>query len=100
MWRGTTPTHTFTFPTDVDLESMSVIFISYAQDGTVVVEKEKDDLEIVGNQIRLGLSQADTLKFRPGAVKIQLRAKAADGRAVASNIISTTTREILKDGEI
>lgn len=26
MWRGTTPTHTFTFPTDVDLESMSVIF--------------------------------------------------------------------------
>jgi len=100
MWRGTTPTHTFTFPADVDLESMSVIYISYAQDGAVVVEKEKSELEIIGNQIRFSLTQADTLKFRPGTVKIQLRAKTSDGRAVASNIISTTTREILKDGEI
>lgn len=76
------------------------MIISYAQDGAVVVEKNKSDLQIVGNQIRLTLSQAETLKFRPGAVKIQLRAKTDDGRAVASNIIATTTREILKDGEI
>ncbi|MDY4000003.1 MAG: hypothetical protein SOY73_13105 [Blautia sp.] len=100
MWRGTTPIHTFTFPTDVDLESMSVIFISYTQDGRVVVEKGKDDLEVVGNQIRIYLTQEDTLKFAPGTVKIQLRSRTYDGRAVASNIISTTVKDILKDGEI
>ncbi len=100
MWRGTTPTHTFTLPSDVPVQDFTDIYITYSQDGTPVVEKTGDELTVEGSRIRLTFSQADTLLFKPGQVKIQLRAKTADGKAVASNIISTTAKEVLKDGEI
>ena len=47
-----------------------------------------------------GGMEADTLCFSPGPVKIQIRARLRDGNAVASDIISTTALEVLKDGEI
>ena len=53
-----------------------------------------------GSGFRLFFSQADTLCFSPGPVKIQIRARLRDGNAVASDIISTTALEVLKDGEI
>lgn len=37
MYRGTTPTNVFR--TDVDLENASVLFVSYKQNGKVVLEK-------------------------------------------------------------
>ena len=100
MWRGTTPTHTFTLPEGMKREDFAVLFISYAQNGEVVVEKEIDDLLFDGSIIKVVFTQTDTLKFEPGPVKIQLRGRMLDGQAVASNHISTTAKEILKDGEI
>ena len=100
MWRGTTPTHTFTLPDGIRAEDFTVIFITYSQNGTPVLEKEKADMTLEDNIIRLTFSQADSLLFDAGPVKIQLRAKTADGQAVASEIVSTTAKEILKDGEI
>lgn len=100
MWRGTTPTHTFTLPEGIKKEDFAVLFISYAQNGEVVVEKTGKDLTFEGNTIKVVFSQSDTLKFDAGPVKIQLRGRMLDGQAVASNHISTTAKEILKDGEI
>ena len=100
MWRGTTPIHTFTLPEGVGLDDFDVVYVTYAQGGRTVLEKNKDELESVQNGFRLIFSQSDTLCFSPGPVKIQIRAKLHDGRAVASDIISTTALEILKDGEI
>lgn len=100
MWRGTTPTHTFTLPEGIRAEDYTVIYITYSQNGSPVLEKTKVDMMISGNVIRLTFSQADSLLFGAGPVKIQLRAKTAGGLAVASEIVSTTAKEILKDGEI
>ena len=100
MWRGTTPTHTFTLPEGIRAEDYTVIYITYSQNGSPVLEKTKADMMISGNVIRLTFSQADSLLFGAGPVKIQLRAKTAGGLAVASEIVSTTAKEILKDGEI
>ena len=100
MWRGTTPTYTFTLPDGVNLEDFSSVYLTFAQNGHTVLEKTKDELEAADGGFRLLFSQADTLSFSPGPVKIQLRARLPDGTAVASNVISTTAQEVLKDGEI
>ena len=100
MWRGTTPTHTFTLPEGIRAADFVSIYITYSQNGSPVLEKTKADMSFEENVIRLTFSQADSLLFDAGPVKIQLRAKTASGQAVASDIVSTTAKEILKDGEI
>ena len=100
MWRGTTPTYNFTLPDGVRLEDFSTVYLTFAQNGHNVLEKTKDELESTDDGFRLLFSQADTLCFSPGPVKIQIRARLRDGNAVASDIISTTALEVLKDGEI
>ena len=100
MWRGTTPTYNFTLPEGIGLEDFSTVYLTFAQNGHNVLEKTKDELESTDDGFRLLFSQADTLCFSPGPVKIQIRARLRDGNAVASDIISTTALEVLKDGEI
>lgn len=97
MRRGTTPTNTFLL--DVDL-SGATIFVTYEQGGVNVLEKTGADLTVAPDSIAVKLTQADTLKFKPGNVNIQIRYVDAFGTADASNIITTTAERILKDGEI
>ena len=97
--RGTTPTHRFN--TDIDLTQAEVLYVTYKQGSEIVLEKEKADIDIESDHIEFKLTQEDTLKFNSkGTVSIQIRARFADGTAVASNIISSGAKEILKDGEI
>lgn len=97
MRRGSTPTNTF----DVDLDLRNAtVFISYEQDGAIVVEKTGEDLTIGESQISLSLTQEETLKFHPGKVFIQIRYVFPNGAADASDIIQTTFERIIKDGVI
>lgn len=97
MRRGSTPTNTF----DVDLDLRNAtVFISYEQDGAIVVEKTGEDLMIGESQIALSLTQEETLKFHPGKVFIQIRYVFPNGAADASDIIQTTFERIIKDGVI
>ena len=100
MWRGTTPPQAFTLPDGMSGTDFEVVYITYSQDGETIIEKTASDMTFEGRTIRLTLSQADTLQFKPGPVKIQLRARLPTGEAIASNVISTTAKEVLKDGEI
>lgn len=98
MYRGTTPTNVFR--TDVDLENASVLFVSYKQNGKVVLEKSLEDVSIQKTLVAVNLTQKETLLFQDGIVTIQIRAKFPDNTAIASNLIRTTAEEIVKDGEI
>lgn len=99
MRRGTTPKHTFT--TDIDLTEAEVIYITYKQQGEVIVEKEIQDIEASSEEISCELTQEETLQFSdPHDVTIQIRARFADGSAVASNIMKAPAEAILKDGVI
>lgn len=98
MHRGTTPTNIFR--TDVDLTNASVLFITYKQNGKVVLEKSIDDVAIEKDTIMVRLSQRETLLFSEGIVTIQIRAKFQDGSVIASSLIRTNAREILKEDEI
>lgn len=98
MYRGTTPINIFR--TDVDLTNASVLFITYKQHDKVVLEKTIDDVSIHGEMVEVRLSQRETLLFSEGIVTIQIRAKFQDGSVIASSLIRTNAREILKEGEI
>ena len=98
MKRGTTPTNTF--KTNIDLTGATV-FLTYSQRGRVVLEKTGDDLEISAEAIVTRLTQKDTLGFDAlQKVSLQIRYVFPDGTAGASNIMTVTVGEILKDGEI
>ena len=98
MKRGTTPTNTF--KTNIDLTGATV-FLTYSQRGRVVLEKTGDDLEITAEAVVTRLTQKDTLGFDAlQKVSIQIRYVFPDGTAGASNIMTASVGEILKDGEI
>lgn len=98
MHRGTTPIHIFR--TDVDLTNASVLFITYKQNGKIVLEKSIDEVTIQKEVVTVYLSQKETLLFNEGTVTIQIRAKFPDESTIASNLIRTSVKEILKEGEI
>lgn len=99
MLRGTTPTHVF--KTNIDLSDAEVIFITYKQQGKILVEKTIDDVTLTAEEVSVKLTQEDTLAFDEHSnVKLQIRARFADGTAVACPVIERPVGDILKEGEI
>ena len=74
--RGSTPINVFIV--DRDLRN-SKVFVTYSQDGSVIVEKTNDELTITEDQIIVNLSQTDTLNFHEGLIDIQIRFIDDDG---------------------
>ena len=70
---GSTPTHTYTIPSDV--APIADLRISYGQDYKELVTKTLKDCTIDGQDISVTLSQEDTLKFdrRIQVAQAQLR---------------------------
>ena len=99
MIRGTTPTHIY--KTDADLSDAEVVYVTYQQ-GNRVLEKTKDDLTFTDTGFELKLTQDETLKFKAGVIdaEVQIRARFADGTAVASNVIPVPISKIIKGGVI
>ena len=99
MYRGTTPTLQFKLP--FSAENIEVLNIAFAQKNNVVLEKGLEDAEIEGDTVNVTLSQEDTLAFDADiSVEMQIRCRNTDGNALASNIIKTKAKRILKEGEI
>ena len=98
MRRGTTPTNTFTV--DVDLRQATALYVTYKQNSRVILEKTLADATITETSVAVTLTQEDTLAFAQGSAQIQIRAKFVDGAAIASNIITASVDQILKDGVI
>lgn len=98
MIRGTTPTIEFNLPFDASV--FSVFYITFAQDGKNVVEKNNTECKISGNKISVTLTQADTLKFKSDYIEVQIRGKTSSGEALASNIMTDHAEKVLKDGVI
>lgn len=85
MMCGTTPTHTFTLPFDVDLiKSVRVI---YAQDNQIVFVKNTKDCTLANNTVTVKLTQKDTFAFDyKKSVEIQVRVLTVDGESLVSGI--------------
>ncbi|MEG1870243.1 MAG: hypothetical protein RR205_05275 [Oscillospiraceae bacterium] len=99
MFRGTTPIIKFSFP--FDFTNVNKIYITFAQNKKIVLEKDISAISFLNSTISLPLSQVETLLFSDMAkIEMQIRFTTLDGMSVASDIICTTVSEILKDGEI
>lgn len=83
MIRGTTPTHTFKLPFDVDI--IKSVMIVYAQRNKEILRKETADCTMEGEDITTTLTQEETFKFNHvDHVHIQLRVLTKDGTAMVS----------------
>ena len=98
MIRGTTPTHTFILP--FPASTITEAYISYAQFGSVRIEKTLADCTVRGSNLTLKLSQAETLRLSDKArTEIQLAVR-IDEEVYRSQIIEVETARILKEAEI
>ena len=97
MRRGTTPT--FTFEVDLDLTGWDT-YITFEQRKVEITRKNPAITPTNDGCIaEVELTQAETLAFKEGTAKAQLRA-IKDGEAVASTEFDFEVFGILLDGEI
>ena len=100
MYRGTTPTLNFKFEHNLSELNITAVYLTFSQNDTVILEKTLDEIKIVGNEIKVDLTQEETLKIEEKKVLyIQARIK-VDEKAYATNIIKTSLNAILKEGVI
>lgn len=97
MYRGTTPTITFTLP--FDSNRITALNLCFAQQGVVVLEKDLGDCLLAENTVQAVLTEAETLLFdaNKGMMEIQMRVGFGEAR-LASNIMRVSVERILKDG--
>jgi len=99
MDRGTTPKLYFDLPFDTGI--LAEAFVTFAQNGRVVLDKALKDCMCSERTLMIHLSQADTLKFDCRCkAEIQLRARTMEGDALDSEIFIVNVGRILKEGEI
>lgn len=96
MRRATTPTHIFTFPSTVGVDTVTEALISYSQCGNTLLEKSLKDLvkDIDANSFSLTLTQTETDLFAPGKALVQVRIKAG-GAWLASQMLWLTVKPVL-----
>lgn len=97
MRRATTPTHSFTLPDEVSVDSLSKVLLTYSQNGKTVLEKYLADITIDSdnNKLSYKLNQDETNLFAPGKALIQLRAKNNNGVVFESQMIWLTVKPAL-----
>lgn len=106
IFRGTTPSITLNV-TGVDLSNAGVWPVVIVTVGNMLNKFDigREDLDISGTDsgctVVARMTQEQTLQMRTKSpMQVQIRAKDADGDAIASPIASVEVGEIIKDGEI
>lgn len=98
--RGSSATQTFDFP--FSESSVDVLYITYQQMGSTVLEKTLADCMFTDSKITVELSQEDILSMLPRQkVLIQIRGRLANGKPIVSNIMQARVDgELLRDGVV
>ena len=100
MFRGTTPTLTFTLPFETSL--LKNLYITFTnKNNEALLEKELSNCTLNDKSVSITLTQEETLIFEGRQkIRLQLRAVTTDNAALASNIFDVYVHEILKEGVI
>lgn len=97
--RGSTPTHQFRLPFEIDRVDQLTISYGY-RDSEPIVKKILNDCDVVEDYIVLTLSQEETLAFKPESiVKVQMKVLSTTGTVVVSTPYYLKVEPTL-DGEI
>lgn len=106
MYRGTTPTYTFTLPDDVDLTQATKVYVTFSTDDKS--EKElatwtnaDDAVTVSEHSVELYLTQEETLALPDGKIKVQLNWLYNEGsltkRAASKKTTIKTERNLLDE---
>lgn len=99
MIRGTTPLLEFTVP--FNTADLAEAWVTLAQNGEVVVDKQLKDCKVDPNKLSVRLTQEETLRLQASKLtEVQIRVRTIEGEALASNIFAERTDRILKEGVI
>ncbi len=100
MRRGTTKRLLFRLP--IETERISVLMISFAQDGKVIFDKNINECSLAGNRVVTWLTAEDTKKLSAyvGYVEVQMHGETEDGYSFATKIIKEPVKRILNKGSI
>lgn len=101
MRRATTPTHTFTLPSSVSVDSLEKAILTYSQDGKTILQKNLSDLttDSENNALFYELTQGETNLFAPGKALAQLRVKNQNNKVFQSQMLWVTVKPAL-DSEV
>lgn len=103
--RGTTPTITYQITSDVDLTTLTEIWLTVADKLTTAKRTYKlSENEVsVDNEektISAVMSQEDTLLFKSQTIQVQIRAKDNNDKSYATDISDVPLATILEGGVI
>lgn len=101
MYRGTTPSIVYKLDTELDLNDLTQVWVTI-ESSKIEMTKDITQVSIDDTEktITVPLSQDDTLQFKAGKVKCQMRLYFNDTSAYATPITELTINDILKDGVI
>lgn len=71
----------------MDLTQMESVFVTF-HSGTCVLTKTGEDLTVEEKKITVDLSQKETADFTTGSVEIQVNMITANGKRIASEVVS------------
>ena len=93
MTRGTTPTYILTVK-DLDTLQNNSVYVTFKQ-SDICLTLKGEDITIEENRIFVYLTQEQTLQFRHGLAKLQVRGVDINGSAWASNIVNVPVNAVL-----
>lgn len=97
MIRGTTPTFQLLIDESVDLTQTDHVYATFKQD-CFMLTKTGEDIEVSEHQVDVYFSQEESLKFRKGAMDVQLNWTFQNGKRACTNIVSVKIGENLING--
>ena len=102
MYRGTTPTYTFTLPGTVDLTEADKVFVTFAKmNEEIIYTKENADLTIEAHSVAVYLTQEETLALPNGQIKVQLNWLYTQGnitkRACSNKMVINANKNLIDE---
>lgn len=96
MIRGTTPIHKWTLP--VDASVVKKVRVVYSQDDETVFVKQTEDCILEGNDLKVTLTEEDTLKFsHKKKVEVQARFLTVDNKIFGTRVVEVPVWKLLDE---
>ena len=100
MYRGTTPAFDFKLNTDIDLEQVEALYVTFkSRSKELSFDRDGCTINNETKTISVRLTQEQTLQFGAGNVSVQIRLRVGK-EAYATPVKNIDISQILKDGVI
>lgn len=101
MYRGTTPTLVFKLDTELDLTTLTKVWVTIQNGDTQYnFDITRCTIDNTEKTIAVSLTQEETLALKRVVSNVQLRMLTSSDKALATNIVQININNVLKGGVI